>query len=121
MSRPGDSVPTDLLEELLGEVPSVLPFARAVLRHLCGQPVHDDAARVEMACEIASFFQAGEGSAGSEGVARLARKPELLASFFQNADLLDPGSAEADFLGRLVMGALGTFEDDGRSFEDGRR
>jgi len=82
-----------------------IPFARAVFRHLDRVLALDDAGRSALVEEI--VFQVADAEAGDEALAaRLAAHPHLLASFFQNADLLPPGTSAANRIGRVVMASL---------------
>ncbi len=61
--------------------------------------------------EVVSLLRAAaapaDPSSEPEGAARLlVRDPELLASLFQNADLLDPSSPETAGITRIVLEAM---------------
>ena len=94
-----------LLRVMLGAGSPMLPFAVAVATQLSGArtgstSVADAVALVGLVLE--PLVDGGERP-GSE---ILLRNPELLASFFQNADLLDPADAATPRLAALVMEAL---------------
>lgn len=97
------------LREGLGEGSAALPFAEAVTLHLAhapgrpASPEHEASA----AARVLELLRASPGDAP-----RLADDPELLASVFQNADLLHAhGAAAADRVALLVMRALEAAED----------
>jgi len=96
----------EVLDLLLGEgCEDALPFAREVFRHLDRSLALDDVGRSALVAEI--VFQVADPEAGDEALAaRLAAHPHLLASFFQNADLLPPGAPVAFRVGRVVMASL---------------
>jgi hypothetical protein len=96
----------DLLDLLLAEGgEESIAFAREVFRHLDRALALDDAGRTALVAEIA--FQVADPDASDEALAaRLAANPHLLASFFQNADLLPPGTPVAYRIGRSVMASL---------------
>jgi hypothetical protein len=95
-----------LLQILLQDLPSAVPFGIGVLRHLCSPGARGDRPPAELAAEIAGYFREPEGVNQPDRVRRLCSDPKLLASFFQNGDLLPAGSPEAGHVGRLVMEAL---------------
>lgn len=94
----------DQLRSRLGAGSGALRFAAAVVAHLAASP-HHEARLVE---RVAGLILACErGSPLDEAAVQLLGEPELLASLFQNADLLDPteyGAAGA--VGALVMETL---------------
>lgn len=91
--------------------PPSLEFAVAVVLHLTFSPAEDLAEPDERAVErdVAALLAAverGPGGAG-EGAVRLHASPELLASVFQNVDLLyAAGYPHADRLSLLVMESI---------------
>lgn len=77
-------------------------FATAVVQHLSGPAVGRSRGVVEG--QVGQIVR--ELEAGSARPASLLEDPELLASFFQNADLLDPSSPRDAALLGYVMSAL---------------
>src|SRR5687768_703183 len=81
------------------------PFALAVTEHLTRPPGltgHPD----ELAARVVSILLTAIDSGEELPVDELLAHPEVLASFFQNADLLDRHSDEANRVVRLVTEAL---------------
>jgi hypothetical protein len=95
-----------LLRILLQDLPAAVPFGLGVLRHLSSAGAGGGRPPAELAGEIAWYFSEPGDVDGRDRVRRLCSDPHLLASFFQNADLLPVGSPEAGHVGRLVMEAL---------------
>jgi hypothetical protein len=95
----------ELLRVMLTDSSPLLPFAEAVLRHLRGSgaaPVgYDDL--VSSALEILRAIHEDDQQLPAK---RLARLPALMASFFQNADLLPPSAPETTRLAALVANAM---------------
>jgi hypothetical protein len=61
----------------------------------------------EVVTLLRAASEPGDPSSEPEGAARLlVRDPELLASLFQNADLLDPTAPETAGITRIVLEAM---------------
>jgi hypothetical protein len=97
--------------------PGLEPFVRAVVRQLAGSTVPDPSgaagdpdARTEAAVRRLVGAAVEGGSTAALG-AELAGDVPLLASFFQNVDLLYAhGYADADAVSALIMAALEALE-----------
>lgn len=91
--------------ELAGH-PGVRAFAEAVVRHLVGPPAERSPAEevVETVTRTLLQILAQDGDAAMR---TLLGDPQLLASFFQNADLLAPRGAESRAVTQTVMRAVG--------------
>jgi hypothetical protein len=91
------------VREELGESSPVLPFATGVILHLSrsgGLEGNED-----IASRIIDVFRAIDG--GDETAAEhLAESPVLVASFFQNLDLMPPTGRETYRVARLVAEAM---------------
>jgi hypothetical protein len=96
---------SDLLRILLGEDSRMLEFATAVAIHLRDAPGNRQATDevVSRLVRVLAPFR-DEDEPPPPDV--LLADPELLASFFQNADLLDPSAPETSAVARLVTSAL---------------
>ena len=93
----------EMLRSRLGRRSEALPFAEAIVAQLEGRPEE------ELAEHLAGILLAcgSPAGAGRGEVAALASDPELLASFFQNVDLLyGARHAHADAVSGLTMEAL---------------
>ena len=104
-----------VLAEMLQEAEDLLPFARAVIVHL-SRGSGAGMAQMQAATHVLEALAWGvlDGDAG-ETPFSLDSNPELLASFFQNADLLDPRSPRTAAIAKGVMNALqriGTGSDE---------
>jgi hypothetical protein len=93
-----------LLPQLLGETPVVLDFAGAVVRHLTGAT--GPAERDRWLAEVVEVLRWAHEGELDEAASRLAARPDLLSSFFQNADLLPPAAAETAAIAGAVMRAM---------------
>jgi hypothetical protein len=106
VTDPFDATAAGRLERSLEEQPALLPFAEAVVRHLVGPP--SERLPVEEVIETVSHTLRDVVSGNSEAaVQTLLDDPQLLASFFQNADLLAPRGPEARAVTQTVMRAVG--------------
>jgi hypothetical protein len=76
---------------------------RAVIRHLGAEHAGELSQR-QVAESIVTILRPAGG--GEPSAATLLENPEILASFFQNADLLDPHGADSMAISRMVMKAL---------------
>lgn len=63
-------------------------------------------ARARVIGRIVSVLDVDDDTDDEDRAAVLVADPDLLASVFQNMDLLDPGDPATDALARLVMTAL---------------
>ena len=61
---------------------------------------------------LAEILRAARDPGESPPVDLLAADPALLASFFQNTDLLEPNAAETAAVARMIMAALERFDDE---------
>jgi len=99
---------------LLGVDSALLPFACAVVQHL-GRSARDQAERdaiVQRVAEVLDGFSEMEDAAL---IQLLGSSPALLASLFQNADLLPASAPETDRIARLVLGAIESLDRLGGS------
>lgn len=94
-----------LLREGLGKRAGLLGLAAAVLDHLAGPSGADPDAH-RQAARILALLVADGGDGEVRIASRLQEAPDLLASFFQNADLLDTATPEGALLARALMLAL---------------
>jgi hypothetical protein len=95
-----------LLRAMLGDDNAVLPFAEAVVSHLTTLPAAQAPPEEVLARVVAILEAVVDESNDETPAATLAAHPELLASFFQNADLLDPSIPESDRVAHLVLESL---------------
>jgi hypothetical protein len=93
----------EFLKQQLGSDYSNLRFLRAVIRHLGAEHAGELSQR-QVAESIVTILRPAGG--GEPSAATLLENPEILASFFQNADLLDPHGADSMAISRMVMKAL---------------
>jgi hypothetical protein len=100
-----------LLRAALGTHSPLLPFAEAVVRHL-STTSHAGESPVRIAELLLGIVDPVTSS--DRAIDDLARSPAMLASFFQNADLLAPGSPEATRVAGLVLGAMDLLEPPSR-------
>jgi hypothetical protein len=105
MTQKLDAGTTTLLRTLLDDAEPLLPFAEAVVLHLTSPPARSDSPE-GIVGSVVALLRAASDPDDTAAVNLLCEDPRLLASFFQNADLLDPGSPEAAGVARLVMTAL---------------
>lgn len=110
MSSAPDARVDRLLRANLGPATRNRAFAEAVIRHLSTGPAAV-LPEVEVAERVLEALQAAAAGAG-EPPRRLDHLPEILASFFQNADLLDPGDPTSRAISRWVMTMLETLNPD---------
>lgn len=94
----------DRLGSELGPSSPLLSFARAVVEHLVGSGALGPGEQVES--EVIELLRLAEGGVSRQSIAFLANRPALLASVFQNADLLPQSTPEATRLATLVMSAV---------------
>ncbi|MEX2569729.1 MAG: hypothetical protein WD737_00385 [Gemmatimonadota bacterium] len=106
MTRELDTESTVLLRTLLGETSPLLPFAEAVVLHLCMPPARIGAPADVIAVVAEMLNEEALAGSDAEVRRRIRAHPQVLASFFQNADLLEHHTAEAALVGRMVMAAL---------------
>lgn len=102
MSEPGVS---DLLRVLLGTESRVLPFAVAVATQLSAGDTAETSTASAVAMVAGVLEPMLDGGEPPE-VGLLLAQPVLLASFFQNADLLDPEDPVTAEIASLVMAAM---------------
>jgi hypothetical protein len=93
----------EFLKQQLGSDYPNLGFLRAVIRHLGAEHAGELSQR-QVAESIVTILRPAGG--GEPSAAALLENPEILASFFQNADLLDPHGADSMAISRMVMKAL---------------
>jgi hypothetical protein len=93
-----------VITEVLGEDSALLPFAEAVVHHLTR--FRDRAEASVIAAKVAKVLADTRDPEKAMPVDALRDWPELLASFFQNADLLPTGAPEGARVARLVMSAV---------------
>jgi hypothetical protein len=105
-----DAMLDDLLETLLAESPGLVDFATAVIRHLTTASA-GGVGRSEIVRDVVELLRTVQEEGEPLPIRRLSDRPEVLASFFQNADLLEPSSREAAGIARLVAGALESVGD----------
>jgi hypothetical protein len=107
-SRSLDAETVALLATLLDGADSLVPFAEAVVHHLSANaPVE---ARDRIISEVGRVLRSVRDADEDLPVDALVGNHELLASFFQNTDLLDPDARETGIVARLVMNALERIE-----------
>lgn len=94
----------DLFATLFDGAESLIPFASAVTNQLAAQPGAPSGEAI--LGEVADLLQQAVDPDEELPVDRLAANTALLASFFQNADLLDGGAPETAVIARLVMATL---------------
>ncbi len=99
----------DLLATLFAGAESLIPFATAVSEHLGLNA--DGPEREAILGEVAEILQQALDPGEDPPVERLAANPVLLASFFQNTDLLHPSAPETGLVARLVMAAVERLDD----------
>ena len=87
----------------LGSSSALVPYAVAVVRHLATPSTGRTAEVVDRVVGVLAEALEGSADAAAES---LLQDPELLASFFQNADLLDPRDRTTIPVTRLVMRAV---------------
>ena len=90
------------LRERLGEGHPNSEFAEAVTVHL-GAAMSTGWSQRAAAEQVVALLQPGYNTTDAE---ELARKPELVASLFQNADLLAYEDVNSQILAALVMEAI---------------
>lgn len=100
----GSAIEGILWKHLEGAV-ELLPFARAVVRHLSRIPGAMSTAE-QVAERVGSSLQAIAAGHVTLASSNLRHDPELVASFFQNADLLGPERPLTKAVGSAVMRAL---------------
>jgi len=96
----------DTLRARLAEEPAALPFAEAAVAQIAHPlPSRGTPGDEEEAAETVLALLAAPDAPGAD--ARLAERPEALAAFFQNVDLLYAhGFPRADRVSLLIMRAL---------------
>lgn len=94
-----------VLRECLAEDQGLLPFARAVVVHLSNPPARPRS-QAEVAARVIEALDADGDPETGPPAPGWTNDPELLASFFQNADLLDPRHAGTGRIAHRVMEAL---------------
>ncbi|MQA91335.1 MAG: hypothetical protein GEU90_14085 [Gemmatimonas sp.] len=99
-----DTVATDL-RSLLGPDSSLLPFAKAIVTQVAGHAA-SERSRAEVAGQAARVLRGAASAHRVCALEALVKDPTLLASFFQNADLLDTTVSEGAAVAELVMEAL---------------
>jgi hypothetical protein len=105
MTSGSDDRMRELFTTVLGGGSVLLPFAEAVVRHL--NRFREDRVAANVIVEKVAYILAAAGDFGQPlPVELLLERPELLASFFQNADLLPAGAPEAARVARLVITAM---------------
>ena len=87
---------------LLGRESVLLPFAEAVVRHLT-RFQEDGREAIAVTEKVGRILSTARDPERSLPVEVLRDSPELLASFFQNADLLPARAPEAARVAHLVM------------------
>lgn len=92
------------IETALSDSPGLIDFALAVVRHLSGPSIGMPAERA-IADVLAALDASDRDSHGPE-VHPLSENPELLASFFQNADMLDPKDPSSASIANAVLEAI---------------
>lgn len=105
-----DARTQDILRTLLEGAEPLLPFATAVVLQLDADPTRVAARELTMG-RLAEILRAAREPGEALPVDLLAADPPLLASFFQNTDLLDPGTDETAAVARMVMAALERIDD----------
>jgi hypothetical protein len=101
----------ELLRVMLSEQPALLPFANAVVLHLTRSA--DAAFGPSVVAQVATVLTAAGGEGDALAVRTLSASPELLASFFQNADLLPTGTPEAAKIAGFVVSAIESIDSSG--------
>jgi hypothetical protein len=91
--------------EGIGQGGCLVPFGRAVAGHLTTPPAVLGPVD-EVLAQVVNILLLAADPGEDLPVDQLMESPELLASFFQNADLLDRKSVEAGRVARLVTEAL---------------
>ena len=94
----------------LEDAVELLPFAMGVVRHLSRAPGTGSSAE-QVAHRVGSTLRTIAGGHGPRAWSNLSNDPELVASFFQNADLLEPGRPLTKAVGSAVMSAVGEMHD----------
>jgi hypothetical protein len=97
---------TVLLRAIVGEAKGVERFAEAVVAHLTNPPAASSAPEDVIARLSAVLAGAMAEEEFERAVGLLSDDPELLASVFQNADLLEPGAGETRRIAALVAETL---------------
>ena len=105
-----DASSQEILRTLLEGAESLVPFANAVVLQLDADPARAAARELTMG-RLAEILRAARDPGEALPVDILAADPPLLASFFQNTDLLDPGADETAAVARMVMAALERIDD----------
>jgi hypothetical protein len=90
------------LEDRLGRAHPNSEFARAVTLHL-GSVGLEGWSQQAVARQVVELLEPGYNTLDAEA---LARMPELVASLFQNADLLTPDDPRSHVVAALVMEAI---------------
>ena len=103
-----------VLDDHLGRVHPGRRFVEAVIEHLTGPTV--GRSEEPVTAELVRIFAEIEDRAAVS--MRLERDPDLLASFFQNADLLDPARPESKQLSLAVMAAIHRIDVRNRGTEE---
>ena len=93
----------EYLSERLGEQYPNYPFLVAVILHLASGP-NPSWRQLELAHRVVDILF--PETWGRPASSLLVEHPEVLASFFQNADLLDQKSADSVAISRIVMRAI---------------
>lgn len=104
-----------VIAEVLGDAEELVPFAAAVTLHLATS-VPDRWTPREAAICVLEALGWGDDQENDEPFP-LHRHPEILASFFQNADLLEPDRDTTAPIAKAVLNAmqrLGLDSHDGR-------
>ena len=91
------------LRERLGSEYPNYPFIAAVILHL-GSGRNPSWPQLELAHRVADIVCPEKWGRPSSAI--LAEHPEILASFFQNADLLDPKAPDSTAVSKIVMRAI---------------
>lgn len=94
-----------ILWKYLEGADELLPFARAVIQHLSRAPGARLSAE-QIADRVGASLHAIVAAQGLSTSSNLGNDPELVASFFQNADLLTPGRPLTKSVGSAVMRAV---------------
>ncbi len=105
MTRDPERFIEEIFHVILSPASPLLPFASAVVKHLRGSGalVENGDDLVNRVVELLRAVQDGDEVLPA---ALLADSPVLIASFFQNADLLPPAAPETARLGALLLDVM---------------